>query len=600
MDMCQGNLFEEPQAAHSTLSIVRHLKSEAQDFEWFPSTKSQINSITNDIKKLHKDFDFTDRYNESISMLDVGAGDGRVLEQAIEELGQEDADGRTIKVIPYAIEKASIHTSTYRKKGITLLGTNFEETNFVSKKTDICFVNPPYSSFSLWLSNLISQLDFRLLYAIVPERWEQDGLIEDAIKLRGIASVDIIAKSDFMDADRKARCKVHIVRFSFDDMEQLEKRKSRNGRDWRPTLGKSKTTPFQLFIENELNLKQTYSKTTEKFSEFQEKERIKRSMETEGSVCFELVASKGVLWALLENYERDLERVLNQYKKISELDPTLLMELGVDFESVKTGISEKLFGFRNVYWGLLFEQLDAISERLIGKHKTEMLNTLKANSLDFSYKNAIYIVNYAVEIGNEKIEESLTDVFRDLTSQESIKSYFVSNQHFYADNWRYNSDSEGKKKAKYLLDYRFVYSSYQNFSSDSWKPGLNDSARSFVKDLLVVMKLLGYSGLYVNKAFDDMKPGNKLSIFGKTPTGKTVELVAIRMYLNGNKHIKMDQAAMLKFNIVVSRILGWVRSKDEFAQETDIKNVDDNTWSVGDNLKILPSTVLALTMKTAA
>lgn len=598
MNMSQGNLFEQPQSAPSTLSVVRKLKSEAQDYEWYPSTKSQITSITNDIKKLHKDFDFTDRYSESISMLDVGAGDGRVLEQAIEELSQEN-DGRTLKVIPYAIEKASIHTSTYRKKGITLLGTNFEETNFVSKKAIICFVNPPYSSFSLWLSNLIAQLDFRLLYAIVPERWEQDGLIADAIKMRGVESVDIIAKSDFQDADRKARGKVHIVRFSFDDMEKLEKRKSRNGRDWRPTLGKSKTTPFQLFIENELNLKQTYSKTTEKFSAFQEKERIKRSMETEGSTCFELVASKGVLWALLDNYERDLERVLNQYKKISELDPTLLMELGVDFESVKTGISEKLYGFRNVYWSLFFEQLDAISERLIGKHKTEMLNTLKANSLDFSYKNAIFICNYAVEIGNEKTEESLTDIFRDITSQESIKSYFVSNQHFYADNWRYNSDSEGKK-AKYLLDYRFVYSSYQNFSSDSWKSGLNDSARSFVKDLMVVMKLLGYSGLYVDKAFDDMKPGNKLSIFGVEPTGKKVELVAIRMYKNGNKHIKFNQATMLKFNIVVSRILGWVRSKEEFCQETDIKNVDDSMWSVGDNLKILPSTVLALTMKTAA
>ncbi|MFT5725805.1 MAG: hypothetical protein ACI9JN_002935, partial [Bacteroidia bacterium] len=318
-------------------------------------------------------------------------------------------------------------------------------------------------------------------------------MIKDAIKRRGVKSTEILVTSDFYDADRKARAKVHIVRFAF---KKLKLDQEPDHQRYRKTLGHGENSPFQMFIENELGLHKTYSSTTEKFNESVEKEKVRQSLKTEGTKSYELVVSKGVLWALLDNYEHRLERVLEQYKSISKLDPVLLSGLGVNYENLRAGIKDKLFGYRNVFWQLLFEHLDAISSRLISKHKTDLLNTLKANALDFTYTNAIFVLNFAVDCANEKIEQSLVDVFRDLTSAESIKSYYISNQHIYRDDWRYNRESEAQKKAKYQLDYRFIYSTYSNFSTNSWEHGLNESARGFTNDLKVIFKLLGYSDIY--------------------------------------------------------------------------------------------------------
>ncbi|NMT18574.1 hypothetical protein HKA99_29980, partial [Vibrio parahaemolyticus] len=87
-------------------------------------------------------------------------------------------------------------------------------------------------------------------------------------------------------------------------------------RHYKPTIGRDGNDPFQLFIEEELGLKKTYSSTTNHFHEFAEKERVRKSMQTEGTASYEIVASRGILWALLDNYEQDLEHVLAEYKKI--------------------------------------------------------------------------------------------------------------------------------------------------------------------------------------------------------------------------------------------------------------------------------------------
>ena len=573
-----------------TSSIVQQLKSNSDDHEWYPSTDSQIQIIIDDLHRIHKTFNFNGRYNDSSTLLDIGAGDGRVLEKIKMAFNDSDLTFET-----HAIEKASTHTDTYMKKGITLLGTEFHETNFISKTCDVAFVNPPYSEFSIWLQTLISQLSFSVLYAIVPERWQEDEGIAQALKLRGLEYSSVLASSDFLTADRAARAKVQIIRFSFVDIDK--KCASHDPDGYKRTFRDDTSDPFTLFIENELGLSKSYSETTEKFNEYREKERVKASMETEGTASYEVATSKGVLWALLENYESDLERTLNQYKLIGQLDPVLLKELGVSYDGIKVGVKEKLFGFRNVYWALLFEHLDTLSNRLITKHRQHMLNKLSQNALDFTYKNAIYIISYAVEMANELIEQSLIDVYKGLTSSDSIQKYYKSNEHVFEDNWRYSRADNSR--CRYLLDYRFIHSSYSNFSSSSWDRGLNEGARSFTSDLLVCFKLLGYTNLYMTNSFQRMDKGDKLSIMGTDNDGNVIQLVEIKYYLNGNRHIRFDKKAMLRFNVTVSRLLGWVRSKEDLNDEAELKEpVTMADWGISESMKVLPSSVLMVTDKT--
>jgi hypothetical protein len=572
----------------TTLSLVQNLKEADQDFEWYPTTSEQIEIIINDIKEIKEHYEFTGRSSQKVKLLDVGAGDGRVL-NAIKASFEQDEH---FHIDTFAIEKASIHTSTYREKGITLLGTEFDKINFISKNCEIAFVNPPYSEFSYWLQTLIRQLNFGLLYAVIPERWIDDPAIKEAMTARGVKFSKILAESNFLDADRAARARVHVVRFSFNALNNDEKYASNH---YKPNVSKDSTDPFQLFLENELGLKKNYSKTTDKFNEYAEKERVRRDMASEGNECFELVESKGILWALLDNYERDLAKALEQYKLISAIDSGLLQELGVEYDLLQKGVKEKLLGYRNVYWSLLFENLDAISTRLTSKFAKELLNKLSSNALDFTYNNAVYIIQYAVEVGNELIEQSLINIYKDLTSPDAISRYYKSNEHVYRDEWRYSNDS-----AKYLLDYRFIHSNWSNFGAHSWEKGLCEGAREFTSDLLVAFKLLGYHNLYSTSSYESMSYGDKLSIMGANPDGDVIELVTIKFYKNGNRHLKFNQEAMLRFNVTVSRLLCWVRSKDEFANESETTTpIDDSVWNISNDMKVTTNNMLLLTCEAA-
>lgn len=581
-----NNVYKKEQ---STLSIVKDLKEAGQDYEWYPTTNKQIEIITNDIMKINEDFSFTARNFDPIKVLDIGAGDGRVL-QAMQSIFEKDDD---VEIDLFAVEKASVHTSRYRSKGITLLGTEFDQINFISKHCHVAFVNPPYSCFSYWLDTLIKHLNFGVLYAVIPQRWADDSAIKEAMKLRGLKYAKVLAESDFSDAERKARAKVDLVRFSFEELnpETLRVKSDR----YRPTVGIRKTDSFQLFIENELGLRKSYSETTKKFSEEIEKKRIRDLMQTEGTTSFELVKSKGILSALLDNYERDLTNTLEQYKLISQIDSTLLQELGVDYDGLCASIKEKSFGYRHVYWSLLFEKLDAISSRLTSTNKTELINTLSANALDFTYTNAIYIIHYAVELGNELTEKSLIAVYKNLTSSDAISRYYKSNEHVFNDSWRHSSSDH--YQAKFVLDYRFVFSSWSNFNVDEFKNGLNVSARNFTNDLMVAFKLLGYNDVKTNTPYDDVITKQPLSVFGTKPDGTTIELIQIKFYKNGNRHLKFNQTVMLRLNVTVSRLLGWVRSKTEFETELETTQpISKEVWGLSDSMKLSPNSVLKLEM----
>jgi hypothetical protein len=583
-------------------AVITELKANGQDFEWYPTTQEMINVVSEDLSTILKTHDFHDAYNHDIRLLDVGAGDGRVLTSLKQSLSVVISERQSIGL--FAIEKASVHTNLYRNKDIVLLGTEFNETNFISKNADVCFVNPPYEHFSSWLSTLISKLNFGLLYAIVPSRWRDDKAIKQAIESRLIKDVSILAEMDFLNADRVARAKVDIIRFSFNDFEaeiaKVEKNSNRRKFHYTPIIGQSSVDSFQQFIENELGLKKTYSNTTNKFSEQCERERVSKALQDESSPSHALVVSRGVLAALLENYEMDLSHVLCEYKKISTLDPELLQELGVRYEDLREGVKAKLFGYRNVYWSLLFDHLEVLTERLKSNHKTRLLNTLKSNALDFTRTNAIYIVNYAVSMANELISESIIDVYKNLTCEASISRYYKSNGHMFKDNWRHNlASEEAANKAKYLLDYRFIVSSWENFSTHSWESGLSESSQQFINDLKVVFLLLGYSNMTINKPYSEFAKGNTLIVTGLDAYGVTVELLHVKFYLNGNRHCKFLPDAMLRFNVAASRLLGWVRDRQDFEQDSN-SVVSRDVWAVADGMQIQPTFVLSLTDKRAA
>ncbi len=55
------------------------------------------------------------------------------------------------------------------------------------------------------------EISSSLVYLVIPQRWESSSEIQNAIKVRR-AEATVIGQFDFLDAERQARCKVHVVR----------------------------------------------------------------------------------------------------------------------------------------------------------------------------------------------------------------------------------------------------------------------------------------------------------------------------------------------------------------------------------------------------
>lgn len=142
----------------NTSQLVKQLKSDGQDFEFYPTTETMLSHIINDLSENV----YADR---SFDLLDVGAGDCR-LHQMLSDLlvkseNEQYSSWTDRPIYSYygsclVIEKAMVHIQNLSRlpkpHKVKLVGTEFLETDLSCIKAQVCFVNPPYSSYELWLT----------------------------------------------------------------------------------------------------------------------------------------------------------------------------------------------------------------------------------------------------------------------------------------------------------------------------------------------------------------------------------------------------------------------------------------------------------------
>src|SRR5690606_14034262 len=97
---------------------------------------------------------------------------------------------------------------------IITIGTDFNEQTLLDKECDITICNPPYAFFQEWAIKIIRESCASKAYLVIPKRWEDNVDIQEALKRRN-AKAEVIGEFDFLEADRKARAKVHVVKIDF-------------------------------------------------------------------------------------------------------------------------------------------------------------------------------------------------------------------------------------------------------------------------------------------------------------------------------------------------------------------------------------------------
>ena len=514
---------------------LRQLKDADQDFEWYPTTDEMIDAI------------FWESGNVG-SVLDIGAGDGRVLERidkltrlrAAQKENKYDYHGSIDK---YAIEKAPIHIERM-PPDISIVGTDFVLQTLIDKKVDMVFCNPPYTEYEGWATKIIKEANAKFVFLILPDRWIGSKLIEEAIKQRGARSKSIWS-GDFSNADRQARARVEIIKITITTTDNNYQREE--------------TKPFNVWFDEYFA----------GFGKLKPVDEAEDEDETEKpNPMHEIVEGQNLIERLASLYIHDMNNLLNNYKGLSELDSILLKEIGVSVDEIKAALKLKIEGLKNKYWQELFDKLDKITSRLTRTSREHLLYKLRAScNVDFSVDNAYAIILWAIKNVNQYIDEQLITLFKELSEPECVKNYVSNQRTWEKDRWRYKREDS---HTHYMLEYRIITHRHQAIKQNdnyfgSFRNGLAVDCHSFINDIFTIANNLGFSN--IANSYHREWESNSQEHFRAGRGDDEKILVAVRAFKNGNLHLKFDQKFIKTLNVEASRLLGWIKTPQDAVDE---------------------------------
>lgn len=546
-------------------NLITKLKENDEDFEFYPTTQEIVNALQEKLKScLDCDY-YGIRLNK---VLDIGCGNGSFFKKFCK-------DEKFKNVQKFGIEKSNI---LYEQlpDDVILLGSDFNEQTLIDKKVDLIFCNPPYSEYENWTEKIILQGNSNYIALVIPQRWKNNERIEEVLRKRNYQA-EIVGTFDFNNAERKARATVDLIFISAKEVYLYGKKHKEKIND-----------PFDVWFDDSFII------DAEKNKEYEYSFREK----LENKIKNEIVVKGDTAEMLVQFYNDDMQKLHTNYKKLEELDSDLLKELKVDIPSLKISLKERLNGLKLIYWDLLFKKYDKITSRLTSTGKRKVVNRLNDNtSIDFTLNNIFQLTLWIIKHSNTLFEEQITEYFYKLCDSENIHRY-KSNKRWNEDDWRYIKETfdsnkhycrdEREKrlsKAKYFqLDYRIIVKSWSNFDT-SWSGcRLSENCIDFLNDTLIIAKNLGFNVdcEIPNKYKEiDLSDWNNFDLM--TTDGKL--FANVKLYKNGNKHIKFCKEFMQKLNVEMARINNWVQDKSEAMKEMDLsEDVMNSIWK--SNLQI--------------
>lgn len=535
------NLIDKrPLSMNQKASFSRNLKlvlSSNEDFEWYPTTDEILSVISDDMleKLCHSNDD-----EIFSSVLDCGAGDGRVLK-------------RLTKGKKYAIEKSTPLIEAMCSD-IFIVGTEFNAQVLLDKKVDVVFSNPPYSVFDEWATKIITEANSKLVYLVVPTRWKSSKTIQSAIESRK-AEIDVLGTFDFLNADRSARAVVDVLCITLTSSSRYSGHYL-------------KIDPFELWFDEHFKL-DTYENDV---SEYDIKSTLQSKVTSRIQSSGELIVNKGLIYVLQDFYQADLDSLIDNYTKLSELSSELLQELGVNTKSVKEALKLKITSLKDLYWNELISNLSTITNKLASSSRKKLMDVLLENThVDFNADNAHAIVLWLIKNANNYFDSQLIELVKTMTEKANVVLYKSNQKTFRDEQWRYNSRPDNL--GKYKLDYRIVLERVGGVVNDyGGRTKLSDRAADLLNDICTVAYNIGFDtyGFTSSKHLCwESRAANKFT-YRDSVSGRDEVLFEARAFKNGNLHIKFCPGFICRLNVEFGRLQGWLKSAMEAADELDI------------------------------
>lgn len=537
--------------------LISEIKENHEDFEWYPTTSEIVKAFAAFLKtkkKIRENFGFCG------SILDIGCGNGGFFQKLC-------SDSLFKNVKKYGIEKSML-LSEQLPDDVVLLGTDFNQQTLIDKKVDVIFCNPPYSEYEEWAEKIILQGNTPLIALVIPARWTNNERIKYALERRNMRA-EVVGTYDFSNAERKARAKVDLVIVSAKKSERYDADLKIND-------------PFDVWFDD------TFEINAEK-----DKYKTKYDSDIKAEIKNELSVKGDTAEMLVQFYNRDMEKLYNNYRKLEEIDADLFNELKVNVPMLKESLKKRLQGLKHIYWDLLFRKYDKITSSLTSTGRRKVIDRLNNNTaIDFTLENIFQLTLWIIKHSNTLFDEQISEYFYSLCNTENIHRY-KSNKRWSDDDWRYLKENlteyghikqeKVRQLKNIVLDYRIIVTAYSNFDI-SWCCRLSESCIDFLSDTIIIGKNLGFDVDFVfPDRYADIDIDDWRNFDIKTKDGKV--FANVKLYKNGNRHVKFCKEFMQKLNVEMARINGWVQDKSEAVREMDITaDVIDSVWK--SNLKI--------------
>lgn len=510
-------------------SMLGTVQAAGEDFEWYPTTDRMIDVVAASLPVGTR------------SIMDIGAGDGRVLVKLAERRGTD--------VQLLAIEKSPILIQSH-PENITPVGTDLFEQNLSCLPVDVIFCNPPYSQFALWASVIVETGHARKAFLIIPRRWADDESISAALARRK-ATARVIHSDHFHDAVRSARAVVDIVEISYPVKESYGYRSD------------ELLDPFDEWFDQNISTFDQESGDDWRSGEDRKQQELARIRRLE------------TIRDMVDAYNEEYARMEENYRAIFRLDYALLKELGVKKDAVRDGIKTKMAGLKSKYWHILFERLDTITKRLSAATKARFLEKLTGRAaLAFTENNAYAIVLWAIKNANRYFNEQTVQLFRDLSTFDGVLNYKSNQRAWEKHGWRYRADEH----SHYALDYRFVVERYRAlYDGKEWSSpydypaNLYKAAHETIGDVIAVLYNLGFQAA-------GESTHNRTWTSGSWQdwhlSGTTEVLFQVKAFKNGNIHFRFRPDAIKALNVEAGRLLGWLHNAADVQEELGYSAAD--------------------------
>lgn len=505
------------------------VKAAGEDFEWYPTTDRMIAIVAQNIP------------SSANSILDIGAGDGRVLAAFARRATSADL---------YAIEKSSVLIQAQPEE-VTPVGTDLFEQNLACLPVDYIFCNPPYSQYEVWADTVIASGYAKRAYLVIPKRWSESKKIERSLASRG-ATARVIHSDNFLDAERRARAEINIVEIMYPRAD----RRHEEVKD-----------PFDIWFDQNIDTFDRYSDPADDEAKTTGVARLRKL----GSAA-----------ELVEAYNDEYARMEKNYRAIFELDAEILRELGVSKDNVRDWIKAKMSGLKIKYWQVLFERLDVITKRMSTATKARFLDRIAGRTaIAFTGPNTYAVVMWAIKHANRYFDEQVVLLFRAITTFDGVENY-ASNRRVWQkrDGWRYHAED----MSHYALDYRIVISRYaairvEQFRDYDYPGGLHRGCHELLDDIRAVLGNLGYLAQFADPedkdAYAEAEQGWKLSRDREWLGGKWQDfydaagkvIFQAKAFKNGNIHMRFMPDAIKALNVEAGRLLGWIQSPEDVVRE---------------------------------